>query len=167
MLEQTFVLNHCHSFQKCWYFDEYFQKIQILFRKWSFNMNSKFKNRHKHDFLFGLFFLCLWVCFAWLMLFIWVCVLMKKLIFWWTFSKSSRKFSENTLPQKFWMWKASKEGIHLKKLLGCLLYESPAETRLTVYRRLDIGKRKSRRPRTQILLTMKNMFSKVIALWKC
>ena len=51
-----------------------------------------------------------------------------------------------------------------------LLYECPAETRLTVYRRFSVksntktvAKRKSRRPRTTVLLTMINMFFDVIA----
>ena len=54
-----------------------------------------------------------------------------------------------------------------------LLYESSRrKSRLTVYRRFlhntkTLGKRKSRRPRTQRLLTMKNIFLNVIASWKC
>ena len=39
-----------------------------------------------------------------------------------------------------------------------LLYEFPAETRLTVYRRLDIAKRARPGPRTTVLLTMIMMF---------
>ena len=42
-----------------------------------------------------------------------------------------------------------------------LLYEFPAETRLTVYRRLEIAKRARVGPRTQVVLTMKMLFLKL------
>ena len=41
---------------------------------------------------------------------------------------------------------------------GDLLYEFLAETRLTVYRRLDIAKRARVGPRTQMHVTMKMLF---------
>ena len=43
-----------------------------------------------------------------------------------------------------------------------LLYEFPAETRLTVYRRLDIAKRARVEPRTQVHVTMKMLIRVVI-----
>ena len=90
--------------------------------------------------------------------------LLEKLRFWWNFWKKTffSFFKYRDLRRK-----------HIRKEYerAPALRVIRAETRLTVYRSLPhtktIGKRKSRRPRTPVLLTMKNMFSKVIASWKC
>ena len=58
-----------------------------------------------------------------------------------------------------------------RKMRGVLLYElferKPGWRFTARCHTKTLGKRKSRRPRTQVLLTMKNMFSNVIALLTC
>ena len=83
------------------------------------------------------------------------------------------------------IWKFTFEKLSMKEILriyyklGDLLYEFPAETRLTVYRRLDItrragvfpmesntktiGKRAGVEPRTQMHVTMKKLFWIIIS----
>ena len=60
--------------------------------------------------------------------------------------KKFSNFHENS-HKKFWIWKFIFEELPTKEISrvvykrGDLLYEFPAETRLTVYRRLDITRR--------------------------
>ena len=66
--------------------------------------------------------------------------------------------------KSFWIRKFIFEEVPMQEIsrrhckLGDLLYEIPAETRLTVYRWLDIAKRARVGPRTQVVLAMTNMF---------
>ena len=56
-----------------------------------------------------------------------------------------------------------KEILRISFRWGDLLYEFPAETRLTVYRRLDIAKRARVGPRTPVVSTMKMLLLRRIS----